>query len=120
MAINLIYSNQLSHCFDIKLKLPGWDDAVVSATQRYIAALQEVAWARVFFITKYGYIGLGPLSTFVGDDVAIFYGEKTPYILLSRSRKSATFHLIGEAYIHGLIEGEALQEDAQAKIINLV
>jgi hypothetical protein len=105
--------------FDIKVKWPGWDDVTVRATQHYITALEEAAWGRVF-VTERGYMGLGPLSTFAGDDVAVLHGGKTPYILLSRDRDSAAFHLLGETFIHGLMEGEAFQEGVQAKVIELV
>lgn len=65
------------------------------------------------------YIGLGPLATFAGDDVAILYGGKTSYVL-SRDLGSAGFHLLGETYIHGLMEDEAIKENVQAKAIELI
>jgi len=110
----------IAEIYNIKMKWPKWDDAVVRATGRYITALEEAAWGRALFITERGYIGLGPLSTFKGDDVAVLYGAKTPYILLSQGRESDGFHLLGETYIHGLMEGEAFQENLPAKVIELV
>ena len=106
--------------FDMKIRWPGWDDKVVSATQRYVTALQEAAWGRILFVTERGYIGLGPLSSFAGDDVAVLCGGKTPYVLFGRDQDSTSLHLVGEAYVHGLMDGEAFQGTAQAKVIELV
>jgi hypothetical protein len=109
-----------ANAFDMNPKWQGWDDGAVSTTQRYVTALQEAAWGKVFFITECGYISLGLLSSFAGDDVVVLCGGKTPYGLLGRDQESASFHLIGEAYIRGLMEGEAFQETVQAKAIALV
>ncbi|PMD31461.1 hypothetical protein L207DRAFT_610847 [Hyaloscypha variabilis F] len=108
------------NCGGAPKPLQGWDDGAVSTTQRYVTALQEAAWGKVFFITECGYISLGLLSSFAGDDVVVLCGGKTPYGLLSRDQESASFHLIGEVYVRGLMEGEAFQETVQAKAIALV
>lgn len=93
---------------------------VVRAISWYIIALNEAAWGRVFFITERRYVGLGPLSTFARDNVAVLYSGKTPYILLNRDRESAGFHFLSETYIHGLMKSEAFQENVQVKVIELV
>jgi hypothetical protein len=41
-------------------------------------------------------------------------GGKTSHGLLGQDQESASLHLIGEAYVHGLMEGEAFQEQAKA------
>jgi hypothetical protein len=46
-------------------------------------------------------LGLGPLSTQVGDHACLFFGLRPK----ERGARS-TYTFIGEAYIHGWIDGE--------------
>lgn len=86
------------------------------ASTRQMAAVYDRAfglacWARRFFLTKHGYMGLGPFSTRPGDRIAVLLGGKTPYVLrkvVDRKHKEIHFRLIGESYVHGLMHGEAL------------
>ncbi|KAF2177739.1 hypothetical protein K469DRAFT_676716 [Zopfia rhizophila CBS 207.26] len=57
--------------------------------------------------TKKGYLGLVPGDARVGDEVCVFHGGATPFIL--RRNESKHGHvLIGEAYIHGIMHGEVM------------
>ncbi|KAH0432372.1 heterokaryon incompatibility [Colletotrichum camelliae] len=51
-----------------------------------------------------GYIGLGPLEMKEGDSVWVIPGAGVPYIL--RPVADGGFLVIGEAYIHGIMDGE--------------
>lgn len=55
--------------------------------------------------TKRGAIGLGPNTTRVGDCVTILEGGKVPIIL--REVSSLRWTLVGESYVHGIMQGEA-------------
>ena len=60
-----------------------------------------------FVITEKGRLGLAPMDTKRGDQVAIFGGGSPVYII----RGSSGIHqLIGDGYVHGLMHGEALME----------
>jgi hypothetical protein len=61
---------------------------------------------RRFFITEKGYLGLGPGYMELGDQVTILFGGETPFIL---RKFEDHFKLIGESYIHGIMEGEVIQ-----------
>jgi hypothetical protein len=63
---------------------------------------------RSFYITEKGYIGLAPNNVRVGDTLVIFWGGSTPYIIRQRDDGS-TYEFIGEAYTHGLMDGESLK-----------
>ena len=75
-------------------------------------------WRRVYVTTK-GYIGLGPQSMEVGDEVWVVCGAKTLYVLRSKPKDCTTlegptiqqerdkFTLVGETYLHGFMHGEA-------------
>lgn len=67
---------------------------------------------RALFITKWGYIGLGPWNAEVGDSVCVLYGGATPF-LLRKAVYSDTFTLVGECYVYGIMNGEALQTDKE-------
>lgn len=68
---------------------------------------------RRLFVTRKRYFGLGPASLEVGDSVFLLSGAKVPFILRpiaveerpDNARRA--FHLVGEAYVHGIMHGEA-------------
>lgn len=58
-------------------------------------------WFRRPFISTKGFVGLGPVSTQVGDVIVIFLGAKFPYIVRKSESGDGTYTLVGEAYIQG-------------------
>ncbi|CEF76475.1 hypothetical protein FGSG_13424 [Fusarium graminearum PH-1] len=81
---------------------------------------------RRFFVSKNGYIGLAPPDTQVGDMICVFAGGKIPFIIRNLekgkepSNDTGEFELecslVGDAYVHGLMDGEAVQMiDEKAK-----
>jgi len=69
---------------------------------------------RLFLITTKGYIGLGPATMQPGDLVCILFGGITPFILRA---KDDYYTLVGEAYVYGLMEGEAIREWQSGRLI---
>ncbi|KAE8149465.1 hypothetical protein BDV25DRAFT_167854 [Aspergillus avenaceus] len=69
---------------------------------------------RLLFRTKKGYLGLGPWSMKRGDEVWVLLGARTPFILRSLPKdnkpqsNSRTF--VGETYVHGVMNGEAMKD----------
>ncbi|TID21403.1 HET-domain-containing protein [Venturia nashicola] len=70
---------------------------------------------RRLFVTKQGYLGMGPASTQVDDDVYVLLGSRVPFV----TRKSSStievgdlstprISLIGECYVHGIMDGEII------------
>jgi len=62
---------------------------------------------RRFFVTAEGRMGLGPSSMQAGDLVVVLRGGSLPLIL---RESDALYWLIGPAYVHGIMDGEAVQE----------
>ncbi|CZR66859.1 uncharacterized protein PAC_16760 [Phialocephala subalpina] len=76
---------------------------------------------RRFFITQRGYLGFAPENTQIGDEVYVINGSKVPFVLRrlnktyeleSRTDESIipdvpAFNLIGNCYVHGIMDGEA-------------
>lgn len=58
--------------------------------------------------TKRGFIGTVPRGTKKGDVVCVLYGGQTPFILRPSESRPGMYRLIGDAYVHGLMQGEAL------------
>lgn len=83
--------------FGIKppLKWQGFEDRMVFRMGRRMARTSD------------GYIGLVPAKTKVGDCVWLFKGGSVPFIV---REENGTMRLIGEAYIHGIMKGEAFDE----------
>lgn len=69
------------------------------------------AFNRRLFRTKHGSLGLGPNTTRAGDCVTILEGGKVPIVLTEVS--PARWLLVGESYVHGIMQGEAF-DNAQS------
>ncbi|KAL8369744.1 hypothetical protein RB595_000196 [Gaeumannomyces hyphopodioides] len=72
---------------------------------------------RAFFISEKGYFGLAPSTAQVGDQICILAGGQTPYILhavgeavLPDSGTVPAFRVAGDAYVHGIMHGEAMAD----------
>ena len=61
---------------------------------------------RIFFTTANGYVRLAPEETIPDDEVCIILGCQSPLILRPDGRGSRK--TIGQCYVHGLMEDEAL------------
>ena len=92
------------------------------------ATLFSTSAGRKFFVTKDGYIGIGPADATEGDEVHVLAGGKVPFIMRRVSKEwpdriqdNATdlqedldvnlqlYNMIGETYVHGIMHGEALE-----------
>ncbi|KAI0968672.1 heterokaryon incompatibility protein-domain-containing protein [Xylaria arbuscula] len=66
---------------------------------------------RRFTGTDGGLIGWVPEETIKGDEIVILYGSRVPIVV--RGNGEGKYRLIGECYIHGLMDGQAI--NAQGK-----
>ncbi|KAH9828454.1 heterokaryon incompatibility protein 6, OR allele-like [Teratosphaeria destructans] len=60
---------------------------------------------RVLFASSTGFLGLVPHGTREGDVIVIVRGVDVPYVLRPQGE---AYELIGEAYVEGVMQGEAL------------
>jgi hypothetical protein len=59
--------------------------------------------------TRNGYFGLATHLAQIGDVIALVKGARTPLVL---SRKpNGNRELVGDIYVHGVMQGEAFKED---------
>lgn len=84
----------------------------------FCASLGQNCTGRVFFSTHQGRVGMGPHNIREGDSVCALLGGKPLYVLRQASVSStgefATYHLIGEAYVDSLMEGQALRSEGNS------
>ena len=70
------------------------------------------------FVTIVGLIGLSPRAVRRGDLVCIAHGARVPYMV--RPSRGKNHHLVGECYVHGIMDGEVFEgygaEDFKYKV----
>jgi len=83
-----------------------------------IAESFRIAYSgRRLFLTNSNYIGIAAQSLQKGDAVWVLAGAAVPIVL--RRLPNANWKLVGEAYVHGLMNGEAVRGDEKINEIYL-
>ncbi|KAF4973369.1 hypothetical protein FSARC_347 [Fusarium sarcochroum] len=74
------------------------------------------------FSTAAGMIGLGNRDIQVGDSICILAGGKMPFILrqVEGPGGGVAYQYIGQAYVHGIMDGEMMDEGRDLEWISLV
>ncbi|KAJ4363410.1 hypothetical protein N0V83_009703 [Neocucurbitaria cava] len=84
-----------------------------------------------FFITEKGYIGIGPPQTSAGDQVWIFYGGQVPFVMRKGEEdgdrgggsgnddQDRTLTLVGDTYVHGIMDGEAVKHGYAVQTVRI-
>ena len=76
----------------------------------YQLTMQSTTYRRLLRSSQ-GHIGLGPQSMQVGDVVLIVSGSQMP-LVVRKADLEGMYHLVGEAYIHGVQHGESIDQDS--------
>jgi hypothetical protein len=100
-----IVSGYLSH-LDIS-DIPTEQVGDPSGAARYEMIVRSLLRGRQFAITREGWFGLVPAAAREGDICFVVVGMRTPLILRSVPDTEGYYQLIGEAYLHGIMYGEA-------------
>ena len=124
LAIERRNSNNDIHTADLIRQAPS------GPMEEFLKRVQEVTWNRRFFIPSdeidaidYRF-GIAPTDAKVGDIVCILLGCSVPVVLspVDGSNHPERYRLIGEAYLHDVMNGELLSyhyhEDTIRKRIN--
>lgn len=80
--------------------------ALVHPYPQYQGQCDIAMSGRSFFTTREGYIGLAPKAVKQGDQICMLLGCNSPILL--RSEGAGNHTVVGECYIQGLMDGEAL------------
>jgi hypothetical protein len=73
---------------------------------KYSISFQRACPGRVYFTTRGHRLGLGSARLQPGDCICIFHGSSVPFAL-RRNGEGDEFSLLGDAYVDGLMSGEA-------------
>ena len=68
--------------------------------------IKRTSFGRRLIQTREGLIGLGPGSAEIGDLVCVLFGGHVLYVL--RKEQSDHYKFVGECYVHGMMDGEAI------------
>ena len=110
-------------------KLSGYDVTnFLNVDHRIVEFMQACKWGRKFSITAGKFMGLVPPLAMPGDEVYIIYGTNTPFILrrvagsgsASDSGQAQSYGLVGECYMHGMMNGELMNGDFKDRKIRIV
>lgn len=78
---------------------------------------------QTFFITKSGYIGIGPPDTSARDQVWVFKGGNVPFVMRGAGverKEQPQLILVGDAYVHGIMDGEAMESQSQMQCVHIL
>lgn len=91
------------------------DGAALSADQYAFEYCRSVAcYGRRCITTTSGHFALGPGDSQPDDELIVFPGVTMP-LLLRRRSNGTTYELIGPAYLHGFMDGEAIEALGRGK-----
>ena len=84
----------------------------------FLATVELFREAKMLFSTSLGYIGLGSKELRQGDTVVILFGARVPFAL--RKTRNGCYILMGECYIHGVMDGEFMAKEPPIKDFRIV
>ena len=107
-------------------QFPNWD-----GVKDWMADISEFTWLcgvpsfpRKLAITSKGYIGMVPKGTNHGDTICAIWGAQVPFVLRPNGGISdggdQEYQLVGECYVHGMMDGECFnlpQKDETFEIV---
>lgn len=73
-----------------------------------VRLLQEACSCRRLGVLRGVHVGMFPAAAKAKDNVVIFDGGNIPYFLRKVSDSGSEYQLIGECYLDGLMDGQAL------------
>ncbi|POS74108.1 hypothetical protein DHEL01_v207502 [Diaporthe helianthi] len=74
--------------------------------ERFEHQVKDVGINRCLFATDKGGFGVGPMVTRPGDVCSLIYGADVAFMLRPHSDMSPAYKLLGEAFVHGVMNGE--------------
>ncbi|KAF2261447.1 hypothetical protein CC78DRAFT_619404 [Lojkania enalia] len=98
----------------IEIKRDHYDYKAISSLA---PSIKICLWNRLYFLSNDGRVGLGWKSIEIGDEIWILGGSKVPVIL--RSLGNGVYRFVGQAYVYGIMDGEAVEGLEEMKEIRL-
>jgi len=83
-------------------------DEALDWAAEFMSSVHTAFRNRHAFRTNKGYLGVGPSSFLLGDQVCVLFGSRVPFVL--REMEDNMFSFIGSCYVHGIMHGETLED----------
>jgi hypothetical protein len=128
------YHRALLHCLAMSADNPDINTSRLIAEVEvessriadFLRRVQSVIWNRKFLVCSEGdLIGLAPTVALPGDVVCILFGCSVPVLLrpargadgrlLDSTKAPAFWNVVGECYIHGIMDGEGIDLESMDK-----
>jgi hypothetical protein len=90
-----------------KVKEPDWEASLDRGDLSSPCVIARWAYNRWFGITQKGHFLWAPTTSKPRDQIYILRGARVPFVV--RQNVSGNFQIVGECWIQGLMEGEALE-----------
>ncbi|KAK4205434.1 putative heterokaryon incompatibility protein [Triangularia verruculosa] len=118
LARQILHAQEVGQ--ELVLVLPDGTIMNQAAKAQVVRHAEENFWyandGRVFFWTEDGHFGSGPMDAKVGDDVWVVLGSLVPLVLRPITETEDCRQLVGHAYVHGIMDGEAVSDmDGEGK-----
>lgn len=84
------------------------DIKIGSNEQRFFKRMDWGSGGKSFIWGSNGYIGVGPPSTKIGDEIFVIVGCQQPLVLRRHLRDSDEYSVVGECYVEGCARAEPL------------
>ncbi|KAF4503033.1 Heterokaryon incompatibility 6, OR allele [Fusarium agapanthi] len=101
---------------DVSDKYLQWEEEHRGAETKhnYRESMRKMQGKRPF-LTRMGYLGMGPVEGRAGDVVVVVCGGRIPFVLrpVEGLGEVGVFSYIGEAYCDGVMDGEATSKEKQ-------
>jgi len=92
---------------------------VVEAMEVYLTSFDRMFFRRRFFVTTKGRLAVGPQVLTPGDRVFVIAGCRYPYVLRESDGGNNRYRILGEAYVQGIMFGEALEGEGRLQRVEI-
>ncbi|KZL79375.1 ankyrin and het domain protein [Colletotrichum incanum] len=65
------------------------------------------------------YVGMVPDGCEAGDEIWVMKGCNAPFVLRKSAEREGMRRIVGAAYVHGIMNGEAIEEDAEFEPVSI-
>lgn len=79
-------------------------------------SIREALFGRRFGVTANGYMVLLPPESVIGDRIYVIEGGETPFTFRSEET-TKTWQLVGETYVHGMMDGERVRQGGVPELL---
>ena len=113
-------SRELRDPYDLRLAIEEEDPLLNEMDQvsNFVSCSGQWCFNRRFFRSVAGRFGWAPDKARAGDQICVFYGGDYPFVL--RESGNGCHEIIGDGYLHGLMDGEAMDCALEEREFRLV